>query len=193
MGRSKPGKLRIERALLELLVRKPLAQVSVTELCDAAHASRSTFYANYANVDELYRSLVGELLRNASSLGARLRCDGDSSSTVSGAFQAKPLCAIVRDPGEFAGLVGDERFLQAVIETCQSSFPEGSLGIYLNSVADPKTAEALFLFQMTGCISAAKAFGESEGWPSIQRALDAFIRGGLAAVKGMPGSPTRQL
>lgn len=59
MPRTRPGKARIEKALLSLLEREPLHDISVSELCAVASISHSAFYAN---VHDLYVSSVRELM-----------------------------------------------------------------------------------------------------------------------------------
>lgn len=176
---TKPGKTRIEEAMLSLLREKPLSSISVSELCAAAPASRSTFYSNFANVDELYRSLARGLLLQTAALRTQLKHGGSSSE----AQPSRPLCAIIRDPGKYKGLIEDERFLQTVLDICQSDLSEVALGLYRDACDDPQAARTLFLFQMTGCISAAKSFGADEDWEAARENLDAFIRGGFAAIR----------
>ncbi|KRL95852.1 TetR/AcrR family transcriptional regulator [Levilactobacillus hammesii] len=43
----------IYRALLELMMAKPLATISITELCQRAHVSRTYFYRHYQNFDQI--------------------------------------------------------------------------------------------------------------------------------------------
>lgn len=43
----------IYQALLQLMTQKPLASISITELCQRAHVSRTYFYRNYANFDQI--------------------------------------------------------------------------------------------------------------------------------------------
>ncbi|WP_125572984.1 TetR/AcrR family transcriptional regulator [Levilactobacillus huananensis] len=43
----------IYRALLELMMSKPLATISITELCQRAHVSRTYFYRHYQNFDQI--------------------------------------------------------------------------------------------------------------------------------------------
>lgn len=40
-------------ALLQLMEKKPLAQINVTELCNRAGVSRISFYRNYAKIEDI--------------------------------------------------------------------------------------------------------------------------------------------
>lgn len=43
----------IYRALLELMMQKPMATISITELCHRAQVSRTYFYRHYQNFDQI--------------------------------------------------------------------------------------------------------------------------------------------
>lgn len=51
--KEKRSKEYIEGAFLQLLQRKPIEKISVTELCQRAGVNRSTFYAHYLDVYDL--------------------------------------------------------------------------------------------------------------------------------------------
>lgn len=177
MGRRQPGKERLERALLHLLDSRPMREIAVTELCAQAHVSRSTFYAHFANVDEVYRSLVRQLIFGTSAMLPQLRSDGVTDRAL-----RRPLCALMRD-SEYRPLVGDEAFLPTYLELSETEFYDETLGIYLDICPHEETAQALCRFQIMGCIAAAKAADESADWDKVKATLDTFIRGGLNAVR----------
>ncbi|OZG62209.1 hypothetical protein BLEM_0755 [Bifidobacterium lemurum] len=60
-----PARESIESALLAYMrdTGKPAAAVSVTEICRRAFVARSTFYANYRNVDEVLETIENRLVR----------------------------------------------------------------------------------------------------------------------------------
>lgn len=49
-------------ALMDLLAERPLARISVKELCERADVNRSTFYAHYENIDELLRDVEDDTI-----------------------------------------------------------------------------------------------------------------------------------
>lgn len=178
MERRKPGKERIEAALLELLNSKPVREVSVTELCAQAKVSRSTFYAHFANVDEVFRSLVRQLIFDTSAMSSQLRAGQCADGTL-----RQPLCVLVRNSLEYRGLVNDEAFIPTYFDMSSTEFHDETLGIYLDICPDEETAQALCRFQIMGCIAAAKGADRSADWDRVKTTLDAFIRGGLNAVR----------
>lgn len=177
MGTRQPGRERLEQALLALLVDAPLRDITVTQLCHAAHVSRSTFYAHHPNVEELFRSLVRQLIFDTSSMRTQLRC----AECVADA--RRPLCETIRNSEEHQGLVHDEAFLPVFLDLCRSEFPEDALGPYLDACPDKQCAQALHSFQIMGCVAAANAVGAYDDWAPVKVAVDAFIRGGLNAVR----------
>ena len=51
--RSRVTKMLIRKAFMELLRQKPLASISVKELCELAGINRGTFYSHYQDVYDL--------------------------------------------------------------------------------------------------------------------------------------------
>lgn len=60
-ARVRYTKMMIRGSLIALLREKPLAKVTVTELCERAGINRATFYAHYADPSDLMRSVEEEL------------------------------------------------------------------------------------------------------------------------------------
>ena len=51
----------LKESLLDLLEEKPLEKISVRELCEHSELNRSTFYANYSDIYQLYQEMCDEL------------------------------------------------------------------------------------------------------------------------------------
>ncbi len=60
--RVKLTKKLIQDAFLELLEKRPLAKINVTEICRLADVNRSTFYAYYNDVQELLHEIENDVL-----------------------------------------------------------------------------------------------------------------------------------
>ncbi len=177
MAKKHPGAERIEQALLRLLKAMPLQDISVTDLCRAAHASRSTFYAHYSNTEDVYRSLIRQLVFGTRSLKTQLKQAEGSLPTTK-----QPLCALMQEE-EYQGLVSDDRFMRVFIELCREESTISAHGIYDEICEDEAAAHALFVFQLSGCIATAKALAQGPDWEQAKDAIDAFIRGGLRGVR----------
>lgn len=77
----------IENCFMEILKRKPLTKITVTEICQAAQINRATFYKHYLDVTDLLEQIEKELLcRLRSVIGVVTDSEGISNEDL--------LCAI---------------------------------------------------------------------------------------------------
>ncbi len=61
--RQEKTKQAILQALIDLIDKKGLDQVSVSDLCQQANISRSTFYLHYKNMEDLLLSVEADFIR----------------------------------------------------------------------------------------------------------------------------------
>ena len=64
----------IKRALLDLLNRKSLDAVTMSELAREAQVSRSTLYQHYGNVHEVYAAVVSDFDERVAPVMSQLEC-----------------------------------------------------------------------------------------------------------------------
>ena len=172
---------RAKDALLDLLKSKSLREVSVSELARVAGISRSAFYGNFQNVFDVYRLLVVDFLSETSPLERQLRC----SECHGGRKQeALPYCLAVRTTKTYRNVVREPQYLSCALDIMLRDLrSEGALAPYLNLGLTPSQARALLCFQMAGCHNAALEGCSAKEWESNQKVIDAFIAGGMNAVK----------
>ncbi len=60
--RTRMTKRMIHDAFLQLLEERPITKITVTEICEKADVNRSTFYANYADTEQLLCEIENEVL-----------------------------------------------------------------------------------------------------------------------------------
>lgn len=60
--RSKMTRRLMKDALMELMENKPLASVSITELCSRADVNRSTFYSYYSDLLQLLKEIEDDII-----------------------------------------------------------------------------------------------------------------------------------
>ena len=60
--RTKMSKKILHETLVELLSEMPLSRVTIKELCGRADLNRSTFYAHYQTIDDLYTEIENDFL-----------------------------------------------------------------------------------------------------------------------------------
>lgn len=179
-ARSQSSTHRIQEALAKLLRTTALARISVSDLAREAHVSRSTFYAHYDNVGDVYEELVEQVMADVRTFGEQFPCDSAPCKD-----REKPLyCERVRSEGRFSGVVKEARFFPAMMEL---AWGDPDIGTDAATRGVPQaTMRALRLFQMSGCHAVAtSAFANREDWEDIRDAMDAFIEGGMRAVQEM--------
>ena len=67
------SKKNIKDAMLELMYEKEFSRITVNELLIRAGISRGTFYAHFANLEDVRRQLVDDLFAYADSIGANYK------------------------------------------------------------------------------------------------------------------------
>lgn len=168
----------VKGALLRLLVAKRLEDISMSELAREAGVSRSTLYSHFGNVLDVYAVLVVDVAGNMRSLGTHLHC---SDCVEEG---SRPFCQVLREAGDYAPVVRDARFLPMMFALAeQGGIGGGALNLYAQLGMSRLQANALFRFQISGCYAVALADVSPGEWDVVQRTLDAFVRGGIAAVR----------
>ena len=172
---------RIQKALLRLLASKSLTDIGVSELSREANVSRATFYSHYDNVGDVFDQLVQQALSDVQTFEERFSCEGKSCRN-SNQSDRVTYCEQIRSKGEWSSVTKDPRFFHSMLSLMKSteplSYDSANLGI-------PRHAsEALRLFQMSGCHAVATSkFAQQEDWPMIRELIDAFIEGGLNAIR----------
>lgn len=61
---SLAARQKIQTAVVQLLENKTVKQLKITEICQKARINRSTFYSNYASVDDMLDQLRQYILQN---------------------------------------------------------------------------------------------------------------------------------
>lgn len=176
--RSERGRERIKQALRAILLERRLVDVTVSDVARAARMSRTTFYANYRNIGEVYEDLVLDFQRDIQTVPERLSC-----AACHGRSDTVPFCEKVRNAGEYAGVVGDPMFSNVWIDLVDSEARKDYIDRLRAAGVTDLQARALFQFQINGCLMVAQSPIADEGdWGEIQRILDAFIAGGLSSL-----------
>lgn len=122
-ARVRYTKMMIRSSFIELLREKPVAKVSVTELCERAGINRATFYAHYADPSDLLRSIEEEFMSELS------RWVGPAISARSSGTLEETLTAIIEYIGENAAVCsvllsssGDANFQAKVVDAVEQPF-----------------------------------------------------------------------
>lgn len=53
----------LQKSLIKLLLKKPLREITITELTESADISRTTFYLHYTDINDLFNSLEDDIYK----------------------------------------------------------------------------------------------------------------------------------
>lgn len=166
----------ISSALLGLLEEKPLADVTVAELCRQARVSRSTFYEHFGNISDVYDAIVSDFSTGLSPVMAQVARSGAD------ACAGEPFCARLREGGVFAPAVGEDRFPHALMQDDGFLEKHDLFDLLTGAGYTPDQARAVCAFQIAGCFTAARTTQPGEAaWREVKPVIDRFILGGVAA------------
>ena len=180
-GRSAKGEKSealVRSALLVMLAKYSLSEITVSELCREAGVARGTFYLHYNTVEDVYDQIMLQMVRESSPVQSQsvcMRCEAMEGET--------PFCELVRDAGDFEPVVNEDRFLLSYLS--ESRRPaEGSIEhLLLDNGYDMQQARAIKAFLSGGCFAAAtKTWISARDWPRIRETIDTFAQGGLDAL-----------
>lgn len=179
-ARYRKAEERIQNALCSLLSTKPLADISVSELARSANVSRATFYSHYGNVGDVFDQLVIKTLSDVRPFEKRFQCNAQACKEP----ENIPYCERIRSGNEepWGNIARDARFFPSMMSLLSEAEPPSFDAASLN--VSKGVAEALRLFQMSGCHAVATSdIAERDYWPIVREVLDIFIKGGLEAVR----------
>lgn len=173
--RSRYTKEAIKAALLEMMRRQDFQRISVTQLCQKTNISRSTFYLHFYDTYDVLDSIIVDVLDNTSGIIDHVLLPGCSGCSMS-------LCHQFQKQPKYRPLIFDkfafQRILEKISQEHRSAFTSY---IVKNSRLTQEQADALFFFQINGCLVTNRMMLESqdENWPEIQQVIDQYIKGGL--------------
>lgn len=73
--RSRRTAMALQRSLVDLLLEKSLADITIQELTDRANISRTTFYLHYQNIGDLFQSIEDEVVAQYEDIINRIVSD----------------------------------------------------------------------------------------------------------------------
>lgn len=150
--RVRVTRMLIRRSFLELLKQKPIQNISVREICEAAGINRGTFYSHYTDIYDLQHKIEDEMLRDFENALSPLLSEADHDlnplKITAGVFvclQANSdLCTVV------LGEHGDKDFTWKLLnigrEKCLAAYSK------LFREATPKQIDYFYVFVSSGCI-----------------------------------------
>lgn len=110
---------RLGDALVELLLQKPFAEISVQEILDRADVSRSTFYSHFRDTNDLFLSDVDDFF---AGMATALSRGGSKSKRVA---PVQELFTHIGESGAFYGALVESGRLPDVLQLGQAQFARG--------------------------------------------------------------------
>lgn len=165
----------IKNTFLKLLEEKSYPKITVTEICRLAEINRGTFYLHYYDTADVLDDILTEMIRNTSGVIAHVLCPHRSACTY-------PFCERIQQTDSYRALFLDETLSEKIIEKLAEQGKESYITwLMSHSILTFEEAEALFYFQMNGCLSINKLMlkNHTNDWQKIQRTIDAFLKAGL--------------
>ncbi len=148
--RTRYTKMVLRESLKTLMVRKPLAKITVKELCEQADVNRCTFYRYYRDPYDLLHQIEDEIIEEINSTLAAFYFQYDTGE----AFQAvEKIFQYIADNSDFCRLLlseaGDVAFQKRVMVLFQQRYLEEWKA---RRNTDPETGEYLYLFVVNGSV-----------------------------------------
>ncbi|MBR2046994.1 MAG: TetR/AcrR family transcriptional regulator [Oscillospiraceae bacterium] len=165
----------IKQSLLELLRQKPFEKITVTELCKVSEINRGTFYLHYFDAVDVLDDLIADICMDTADIVDYMlypQCQKDQY----------PLCMKILSTPEYHPLYLDDaassRILAKISEDCRDRFVSHMME---HSALTEAQAEALFYFQLNGCIMVNRFTlrNHYSDWQSIQSVINQFMQEGL--------------
>lgn len=152
---------------------KKFDKISVSQLCQQAEITRTTFYSHYNNISEVLDSLLDDALEIASE--------------HTSADAPLPVCQRLTELPEYRVLFLDETLSGYIIQKIYHyEKPFLIPKLIQNASLSEKEAELLFCFLLNGSFAVNKNIGweRNELWNTFQSILIKFIHGGLDRLSG---------
>ena len=165
----------IRETVLELMKEKPFSRVTVTEVCRKAELNRGTFYLHYLDMPDVLDDILTEMLSDTACVLDHVLCP-------KGQCAGYPFCDRIHSNDRYRALFLDESvtepLLQKLSDTCKERYVT-----YLmrHSQLTFQEAEAIFTFQMNGCLAINRLMlrNRCTDWKQVQQAIDGFIKAGV--------------
>ncbi|MCH1984324.1 TetR/AcrR family transcriptional regulator [Ruminococcus sp. OA3] len=150
--RVRVTKMLIRKAFMDLLQKKPIQSISITELCSAAGINRGTFYSHYSNINDLLKKIETDMMLDfKNALNPLLQSESEPltpAKITTGIFtclkENADICTVT------LGDYGDKDFVLRLIhlgyEVYQKTYPQFFAG------ATPRQLKYFYSYTSAGCI-----------------------------------------
>lgn len=181
--RTRKTKKAIKEAFLNLLAKKDVSKISVTDISDLADINRKTFYSHYSGVsavtDEVENDLVDQFMG--------LMGDYDMAALVSNPYPVlKQLTKVINEDIEFYGRLFKDGVSGTILEKVKKGI-HGKLTLRFAETAevDPALLNYTVSYFISGLLGAFEAWFNCENAISLEKLskhLSMITTSGLKAI-----------
>lgn len=175
--RIRKTKAQLLQSLMTLMLEKDIKDISVKELSDLADINRGTFYLHYYDTSDVLDDILNEILKETAGVIDHVLCPSQRTENCS-----YPFCDRLQSSGRYQALFLDDTISARIIEKMSENTKEDYVTwLMSHSLLTFQEAEAIFYFQMNGCLAINKVMlrNHCPDWKQIQQTIDRFIRAGL--------------
>lgn len=148
----------------------------MTEICKVTEINRGTFYLHYYDTEDVLDDILSEMLHDTSSAIDHVLCPKCSSNC------SYPFCDKIHGNTRYQAIFMDDTLSSKIIGKVADAGKEGYITwLMSHSLLTFEEAEAIFYFQMNGCLTINKLMlrNHCTDWRKIQKTIDNFIKSGL--------------
>ena len=172
-ARVRYTKMVIKNSLIEIMKAKPVAKITVTEICERAGINRATFYAHYSDPTDLLQSIESELIDEISekTRPAIAAMGTDLRDTLLGIVEYikdnADICRVL-----LSGSV-DTSFQNKVVDMVEKQFIEHWRSFASTSMED---AEYIFTFIAIGSVGVIRKWLDEDARKPCDEIAEIIIR-----------------
>ena len=163
---------RLGDALMELLVQKPFAKITVQNVLDRARVSRATFYAHFRDKNDLFLSDVDEFFEGTAMALSHFKCRSERVAPV------QELFVHVSEMRSFHRALSEAGKLSEVWELGQEHFARGiekRLGQIPRAAGIPRVQRAPLAQALAGSLVAMLTWWIRQGMEPSPKEMDALF------------------
>ncbi|MCR5666903.1 MAG: TetR/AcrR family transcriptional regulator [Eubacterium sp.] len=172
----------IKTTFIELMQVEEYENITVTNVCSDAQISRSTFYQHYRGVAEVLDEVLYDVFQRVR--GLKHLIEPKKSMDSIGQYECHmPICDFVRENPKYQYIITNPKLLnQVLVQYLKVMLPEKSSKIPIEWGYSREQLEAIYVFQMTGCLNAIRQnLNKSDReWDQIKRAIDKILMNGVS-------------
>ncbi|MCR5187896.1 MAG: TetR/AcrR family transcriptional regulator [Treponema sp.] len=173
----------IKDSFLKELEKTTYGNMTITDLCNQAQISRSTFYQHYATLADVLAEIMDDVFSQISSLESMHSYSGIQKNPCK-----MPLCIFIRQNSKYKNVLTDpalsNQIIDRYLQSDLSSFIERML---TKTSMSKKQLESILTFQFSGCLNAVRRDIDKsdEEWEKSRKAIDKVLISGLySSTKG---------